>query len=297
MIHSLEPTSMEVLSHFYNHFKNRIMDSQIKIEHKSLLLTVIKLPVNQLSRLLTDSTLNNRSFSQAELDRLAHERYVRPLGELGKPHDYAITVNGIWYVEFNKNDMDINRLLDYFQETKLSFKVTNKPLKDIEKTILFAMIAIRNFSAALPMDLNTPSFGDYWIEIFDMCTNYLYKIEAVSKEKWNTLRPGNEHPISYVMRRANDLPQKTIHIYQTLGKHQYFLNVDHGDTPPQKQLLFLYKLILGHVETKELIKDIHAFCCDVAYDKSKNVRETFEYINPEWDTILEEALTKLYYEA
>jgi hypothetical protein len=193
--------------------------------------------------------------------------------------------------------MDINRLLDYFQETKLSFKVTNKPLKDIEKTILFAMIAIRNFSAALPMDLNTPSFGDYWIEIFDMCTNYLHKIEAVSKEQWNTFRPGNEHPISYVMRRANDLPQKTIHIYQTLGNHKYFLDVHHGDTPPQKQLLFLYKLILGSVETKELIKDIHSFCCDVAYDKSKNVKETFEFINPEWDTILEEALTKLYYEA
>ena len=230
-----------------------------------------------------------------DLESLAHNGYIRSLDELGKPYEYAITVAGIWCVELNKNEMDINRLLNYFQVTKLSFKVSSKPLQDIEKTILFAMIGIRNFSSAHPMDINNPSLREYWAEIFDMCAKYLRELKVVSKEKWNIFHPGNEHPISYVMRRRKDLPQKTFHIYQSLGNYKYFLDVDNGD--PQKQLFFLYKLIFGRAETKDLIKDIYSFCCDVAYDKSKNVRETFEYINPEWDTILEEAINKFYYEA
>lgn len=74
-------------------------------------------------------------------------------------------------------------------------------------------------------------------------------------------------------------------------------DVDNGNTPPQKQLLFLLKLILGKIETTERINEIYLSCCDIAYDKSKKVNETLKYINPEWDTILKEALKDLYYEA
>jgi hypothetical protein len=98
------------------------------------------------------------------------------------------------------------------------------------------------------------------------------------------------------MRHANDLPQKTMHIYQNLGNNKYFLDVDNKNISPQKQLLFLYKLIFGNIERKDQIEKTYWFCCDIAYDKTKNVRETLEYINPEWDTILKEALKDLYYE-
>jgi len=293
----LSSSSMEMLNHFYNRFKNRIIDSRIKIERKSLLFTIIKLPVNQLSRLLTDSTINSTSFSLTELESLSSSGYIRSLDELGKSYDYAITVKGIWCVELNKNEMNIDRLLDYFQENKLSFKITNKPLKDIEKIILWAMIAIRNFSSACPMDTKSRYFCDSWVEIFDSCTKYLHEIGAVNKDKWSTFQSGNEHPISYVMRHANDLPQKTIHIYQNLGSNKYFLDVDNGNAPPQKQLLFLFKLILGKLETKDQIDEIYSFFCDIAYDKSKNVNDKLKYISPEWDTILKEALKDLYYES
>jgi hypothetical protein len=296
MIPAFGPLAMDVLNHFYNRFKNRVIDSQIRIEQNSLLLTVIKLPVNQLSRLLIDSALSNITFSKEELVSLDYKGCIRSLDELGKPHDYVITAAGIWFVEFDKNQLDINRLVSYLQETKLSFKVSSKPLKNIEKTILFAMIAIRNFSFVSPMDINNESFRDDWIEIFDLCTKYLYKNEFVSKEKWNTFHPGNEHAITHVMRRANDLPQKTIHVYQPIGNNRYALDVDNADASPEKQLFFLFKLIFGKIATNEQVENIYSFCCDMAYDKSKQVRESFEYINPEWDTILKDALRRLYYE-
>jgi hypothetical protein len=297
MMPELDYESLQTLMHFYTSFRNKIIASQIKIENKSVLLTVIKLPVNELSRLLADSTLGNTSLSQREIDLLVYKGCIRALDELGKPHEYAITIAGIWYAESNNNEMDINRLLSYFQETKLSFKVSSKPLKDIEKNILFAMITIRNFSKTVPMDINTSLFRDSWIQIFDICNQFLHKIGVVSKENWNSFHPGNEHSISYVMRRANDLPQKTINIYQyqTPGNNKYFLDVDNQKIPAQKRLMFLCKLILGSIETNELVDSVHSFCCDVAYAKSKMVRESFEYINPDWDTILKDALRNLYY--
>lgn len=296
MIPVLDHHLMETLSHFYNSFKNRVIDSRIKVERKSMLLTITRVQANKLSRVLSDSALNNHSFSQTELDALAYKGYIRSLGELGKHYEYAITVKGIWCVEAYKNEMDIYRLLDYFQDTKLSFNVSSKPLKPIEKIILFAMITMRNFSRSLPMDIKSPSVGDYWVEVFDICTKQLYQVGVLNQEKWNTSQSGNEHPVSYVMRHANDLPQKTTHIYQNLGGNKYYLEVDNGNISPQKQLFSLFKLILGKIETKNQIDQIYTFCCDTAYSKSKNVNESLEYLDPTWDTTLKEALKDLYYE-
>src|SRR5687767_7025811 len=99
------------------------------------------------------------------------------------------------------------------------------------------------------------------------------------------------------MRHANDLPQKTTHIYENLGSNKYFLDVDNESIAPQRQLLSLFRLILGKIESKDQIDQIYSFCCDLAYSKSKNVNESLEYLDPKWDTILKEALKDLYYEA
>ncbi len=98
------------------------------------------------------------------------------------------------------------------------------------------------------------------------------------------------------MRRAQDLPQKTKHVFEFAGNSRYYLDMNSTGKEQKIKLIFLFSIIYSKIESKADIKNIHSFLCKSAYDKGKNVRESFEYIDHEWDTIIEESLNDFYYE-
>lgn len=291
----MDTESRDILIHFYNKLETNTIKNHSRLEADSLLLTLIKLPPNKVSKIISDSSINKTIFLGRNFDELVEKGLIKKADELGRSQEYIITAFGIWEIETVQKEFDIIKLLKYFQNTKLSFEISRKPLKNIEKTILFSLISIRNFSIHTAMDLNDQGIRDYWIDIFDSCHNFLYSIDIVNNVKWKTDRAGNEHPISYVMRRANDLPQKSQHIYQKTGSNVYYLDIDRPEVIPGENLQFLFELIIGDVGSIELINNIYTYLCDIAYDKGKNVRNNLDNINPEWDSILKDALDEFIF--
>jgi hypothetical protein len=296
IIPDLDEKLSNELKHFYNRLFNIFTSEKIKLIKGSLFITLIKMPPNRISKLLSDSALSNRAFYDADIRELMRDGYICESNDIEKKHEYIITALGIWTIETQMKKVDIAQLIGFFQDTKFSSGVSEKRLTDIEKIILTSMIAMRNFSLETAMDLNDKSKSDYWIEIFNDTAEYLKSRGCIGKSAWMPSRAGNEHPINNVMRRAQDLPQKTKLIYIAARNNRYHLDMVATGEEPRIKLKFLFLIIIGKVESKADIKNTHSFLCKSAYDKGKNVREGFEYIDPEWDSIIEDALDDFYYD-
>lgn len=296
MLPQLNEKLSNELKHFYNKLDNVLTVEKIKLIKESIFITLVKIPPNKISILLSNAALSDRAFYDADLRDLLKDGYICEVNDIEKKHDYSITALGIWTIETQMKRVDISKLIYFFQDTKFSSGVSEKPLSEIEKIILTSMVAMRNFSQDAAMDLNEKNKSDYWIDIFTETAEYLSSKGYIGKSDWMPSRAGNEHPINYVMRRAQDLPQKTKHIYVTAGNNKYYLDMITTIEKPKIKLKFLFSIIYGKVESKANIKNVHSFLCKAAYDQGKNVRESFEYINPDWDSIIEDALNDFYYD-
>jgi len=295
MITDSDQQTLEILNHFYNKLEINFMKSKKPIRGNSLLLTLITLKENLISELLTDSSINVTESLKDYYGNLVGKGYIRRSDDLEKNQDYILTAQGIWFYESNTKDLDVSHLLQYFESTYFTFKSRNKPLSDNEKIILISMIAIRNFSPGAAMDLSNPAMNDYWIEIFDSVNKFLLLEKMIKKTNWRDSGRGVEHPVPYAMRRVNNLPQKTKHIYKSMGGNKYYLDIDKASNTTKMRLIFLFRIVIGNIESKDQIKRIHSFLSDIAFDKGKYVRDNFVYINPEWDGVLREALDELYF--
>ena len=284
------------LRHFYNKLDNVLTGEKVKLIKESIFITLIKMPPNRITKLLADAALSDKAFYDADLRELMKGGYISESSDIEKIHQYLITALGIWTIETQMKKVDLPQVLQFFQETKFSSGVSDKPLDDKEKIILTSMIAIRNFSLSAAMDLNDKSKSDSWTEIVNETAKFLQMNGFIGKLNWIPSQAGNEHPVNYAMRRAQDLPQKSKHIYDSTGGNRYYLEINAKGEEPKTKLKFLFSIILGKVKSKADIKNIHTFLCNLAYDKGKNVRESFEYIDPKWDSIIEDALDDFYYD-
>jgi hypothetical protein len=285
-----------ILSHFYNKLVLIVKDEQKKLEKDSIYLTLLKLPQNKISRYLTESSIKGIEFNRDDLLQLSELKHIRPLDELGISREYIITIFGLWFVEESIGKIDLELMLNYLQDTKFSFKASKKPLKDIERIVLFSMLCIRNFNEITAMDLNDKQISDNWVGVFNSCSKFLVSLGMVKKEEWRTNREGNEHPISYVMRRANELERKSKHIYQKTGNNQYFLKLFENEKYNNKLLIYLFKLIFNKTDSLDTVNKIYDFCCDLAYDQGMKVRSNFDFIDPSWDSKLKDALQEFLYQ-
>jgi hypothetical protein len=296
MIPELSDKIINELLHFYNKLTNVMIGEKIKLIKESLFITLLKMPPNRISKLLSDAALSDKAFYDTDLKELMKGGYIIEASDIEKKHGYVITAMGIWTIETQMKKVDLSQVIQFIQETKFSSGVGEKPLDDKEKIILTSMIAIRNFSLDAAMDLNEKNKSDYWIEIVNETAKFLKQNGYISKSNWEPSQAGNEHPINNVMRRAQDLPQKTKHIYDSAGSYRYYLDIDKTGEESKTKLKFLFSILLTKVESKADIKTIHSYLCKSAYDHGKNVRESFEYIDPSWDSIIEDALDDFYYE-
>jgi hypothetical protein len=296
MNYDLSDNQENILQHFYLKLKEKYLTENSSLESASLLLSIIKLHQNNVSKLIQDSSLSGFSFEQNDLSKLHEKKLILKNESFGSTQDYRITSFGIWFIDSKINNLNLYSILEYFEKTKFSQIISQKPLRDIEKIVLLSLIGIRNFSLSSPMDLNENSITDKWISIFNLCSDFLLVNGEIKKSEWKSNKEGNEHPITYVMRRANNLPQKTKHVYQNTGNKNYFLDIENGNASPEYYLSFLIKLIFKPFSDTSMITKTHDFLSNIAFDEAKKVTDNLMYISPEWDTVVKSSLDNFFLE-
>lgn len=296
MNHTTEHKSLGILKKFYRKLYYNVLRSEKKLESDSVLLTLIKITSNKTSKLLNDSAIISTAFSQTDLELLLKKRYIRPSNENNKVEQYILTAQGIWCVEKVDKGFTEGTIINFIQNKYFSFSDTSKPLTDTEKVILLSMLGARTFSIDSPMDLNKRNVCDYWLTIFQQSYEFLQSQNWVKKNGLSFEKQGNEHPVVYAMRRANNLPRKTQHIYSFSNKNskQYFLDLFENGTLSLPKLKILFKLIFENIDDLDCRDRILQFCEYVAYEKSKYVKENFKFIDNKCDTLLKESLTQIY---
>lgn len=285
-----------MLYQFYKNLKQNVLNYKNNLIEDSVLLTLLNTSSNKMSELLHEASIDSLIIDDGVLNTLVENNLVRRSDFFGQFQSYVITAFGIWNVEKEENIIDISKFLKYIQDDKFSSKVSKQKLNDKEKIVLFSLISMRNFSSDVAMDLNRKATLDYWTDVLDDCNSYLFEMNVTSKESWKSNSSGNEHPVSYLMRRANKLPQKSRHIYQASGNKRYYLDIVSVEGNSKKKLAFVFGLIFDEIRSLEMVCSIHNFLCDLANDKGKYVRKSLDNINSEWDDIIEDALKSYYHE-
>lgn len=288
-------TTMVLKSLYEKLFQNLVL-SRKKIVKKSALLTLIKLSSNDTFKIVSNSSRNFDNSFRKELDTLEKMGLISHPDDKDKLDEVVITVKGIWYVEKSQNILDINEILSYIQTTKFEFSSARQELNDTEKVILYSMLAVRVFSQHITMDLNTPELCNKWQEIIEDITipflqkNQLIKLKSVVEKK-----TGNEHPISYLMRHANNLPKKTNNLFVPTKKNQYYLDINFENRNKSlSQITYLLKKIVPNMSSMQLTSDIYDFFCRVAHNQSLYVTNSFDFITPSWDQNYKECLDRIY---
>jgi hypothetical protein len=295
MSYQIDTDLLNELKHFYKKLEFILCNEKIKIYDDSIFITLIKVSPNKISKLLSGSALKAQSFYDPDLRKLEENDYITEVNDIKNKNYYVITAHGIWVYENYLNKISIDKLMNFYQKTKFSSVIGKKPLSNIEKLILTSLIAIRNFSKKTAMDLNDKNKQKQWIGIFNDTAEFLSKKGYISNSNWMPSKQGIEPPINYIMRRAQDLPQKSKHVYSIPGNYNYFLELN-KEEEPSIRLKFLFSIILIKLNSKSDIDEIYTFLSTSAYNKAKNVRSDFDFVNPDWDSIIKKALTDFYYD-
>jgi hypothetical protein len=284
----------EILLKFYAKLESNIKTSERKLECDSVLFTLMKITSNKASKLLNESSITSRVFDKERIRLLESRDFIRAADDKDKYDEYVLTCQGIWEVEKEKLGADENTILRFIQKKYLSFSVKQKPLSEIERVIILSMIGTRVFSSETPMDLSDPNVRDHWLQIFRDCSVFLMKYKRGSTKTLVLEKQGNEHPIAYAMRHANDLPIKTKQIFVFGSGKRYYLDISEGGKPSKAKIEHLLRLVFGELDRLNQIEEIRAFCESIANEKGKFVRDTFEFIDHDTDSLIHDSLRQFY---
>lgn len=282
----------EVIRQAYSTLYENIQRKKGGLTKGSVLLSLISMTSNPRFELLKSSAFSGRGIPRARLEELLAKKWVR---RLDTPDKYVITAYGIWEVEEKEETLNTEKLVEYLEDEIFDlYKVSEKPLKDSEKLILFSMITARAFSDKVTVNLKKDEIAsETWKEIFDTVYNEMRTLGLISttKEKLYENKP-NETSISYIFRRVNDLHKKTQGIFVQTGKQKYFLDIYDSTNLDVERLKYLFRLIFSerHFSAEE-IDSIYEFMSNIAYKKNGYIFETGEHFaRPVFDNVIREAL-------
>ena len=208
--------SSNYLNALYDRLYNSLIAINKKPVHGSVLLAMTKLSSNDRFTVMANSAQKFGKVYNQDLLPLKEKGYIKKSEISSKSNTYVITALGIYYIEFNKSIIDLNQILKFIQEDSLDFPMSNKPFKDKEKAIIFSLIAFRTFDDETMMDLNGEVQSAKWSEIIGNQINlFLASKKVIDASKIFSSKSGYENPVSYIIRRLNDLPKKTRNLFTT----------------------------------------------------------------------------------
>lgn len=290
---TLDQDSGKYLKRLYQSLYDAIEKKKKKLFRNSIILTFFKTTSNNRSQFLNDSSIPGHRIPKEILRKLENENLVRSTSEY---KNYAITCKGVWLIESSNKNIGTQELIGYIDAEYFNlFEKSNKPIRESDKVILFAMIATRTFSDKSPVDLSKSDYvKNAWGKIFELTQKKLVEYEIISSKLSDILKEGgNVHPVSDLFRHATELPKITKGIYVPKRDYKYYLNLYKNGKIDEENLVFLIKIIFnGKNLSISNLEDINNFCSHIAHDESAFVLNPSENIfwKHEYDDIIREAL-------
>jgi hypothetical protein len=284
----------QLLRIFYLKLHDIISRGEKNLYKKSLLFTLARVSSNKASKYLNESSIRFSLLDKDVFKELAEKMLIR-CGD--SSHDeYILTADGIWEFEKTNYGLTERDLVEYIQSKNFSLAPASNGLNDRERVILFALIGIRNFSFESAMDLNDEATPEYWLDILNESYKFLLDNKFIKQDKTIFAKQGNEHPVSYLMVRLNDLPKATKHIFAYGKNRKYYIDILENGSISKDKLLFLFKLVLGKLSDMQKLNGVVEFCSYLANEKSKFVRGNFAFIDASTSLLLKDALQTFYVE-
>lgn len=288
--------NLDFLEKFYQKLYDNL-EKLNKLKENSIIISFLYIKSNDQYRLLNESSIFSYKIPKEIINNLQERKLIRNTDTL---NNYVITAKGIWDIENKKNILNEIKLINYIDNKFFNvYKLSEKPLTDKQKVILFSMLAARTFSEKSSIDLKKDeSVMNTWKEIVDKSYETLTSLHIISELDKDDLfgkkeNKGNEKPVSHLYRHTDELPKKTRGLFKAIGKQKYFLDVSKDSEISKDSLGFLFKQIF---ESKVLslteINEIDTFCQEIAFTKNIYVFDPREHIfsKPEYDEIIRETL-------
>jgi hypothetical protein len=296
MIEDLDQSTILILNVLYEKLVQSMTLANKRLLDNSIFLTLLKLTSNDTYKIIRNASFKFEKAFYKEITNLESLKYVSKPDDKEKLDELVITAHGIWYIESTKGIIELNDVLNYIQDTKLEFPKAKLALVDSEKVIIYSLLAIRTFSDVATMDLNSPDLCNKWQDIIEnIIIPHLRESKIIKLESVIDKKTGTEDPISYLMRHANNLPQKTNNLFVPTKKNKYYLSLNTNHKGKGiNQVSFLLNKIIPKIDSIQMSSNLLKFLCDVAHNQSLYVTPTFEFITNSWDQILKESLEQLY---
>lgn len=288
--------NLDFLEKFYQKLYDNL-EKINKLKENSIIISFLYIKSNDQYRLLNESSIFSYKIPKEIINNLQDRKLIRNTDTL---NNYVITAKGIWDIENKKNILNEIKLINYIDNKFFNvYKLSEKPLTDKQKVILFSMLAARTFSEKSSIDLKKDeTVMNAWKEIVDKSYEKLTSLDIISELEKDDLygkkeNKGNEKPVSHLYRHTDELPKKTRGLFKAIGKQKYFLDISKDSEISKESLGFLFKQIF---ESKVLslteINDIDTFFQEIAFTKNIYVFDPREHIfsKPEYDEIMRETL-------
>ena len=262
------------------------------LKNNSVIISLMRMRSNRRLQILEECSINLGTFPTRIKDELLRENLMRPTDKLD---EYAMTAKGIWNIE--KVKISPEDLIEYIGKAYFgNYEDIEKSLKEKEKVVLFAMMAIRAFSNESCINLKKDSkMLEKLKELLDDSYEKLKSLNLISGNESKDIYGGSntESKISYLFRHLNDLPKKTKHLFVFAGGSAYFLNLSNNNKIDKEKTAYILKQIWGEKKlNKGQIQEVYDFLCKTASSKSIFIFNEGErtFSNPSYDNPIKESL-------
>ncbi|MFW6026291.1 MAG: hypothetical protein ACOCRX_08105 [Candidatus Woesearchaeota archaeon] len=290
----------KILNAFYEKLKNNLIRNKITIRNKSILWTMLSVNSKKREKLLVASSYPSDSFTANKLKKLEELNFITSYTGILNIGEYILTAKGIWEIDKKTQNLSEYNLIQFFQEKDFDINVNREPLSDRERVAIFALLCMRKFSLECSMDLNNKTYHKGWIKIFRKAFNFLRENNYLNQKNISfdefINNKGSEPPIEYIMRRLNSLYKKSGHLFINDGKKKYYLDIVSNENIDTKRLKHAFKLVFTSLSDYGSTLIIGDFCNETANEMAKEVESNYQFINPNYDEIIEDTLKEFYRE-
>lgn len=277
----------------------------LKVKDGSIINVIISKTNNTRSSLLANCSMDSVVMDPCVAKELEDGRFIFMIN----PTSYAISFNGIWFVETRMNIMDEDELVDwiqskYFSPLGIDF---NKEVGDRNRCMAFMLIAMRSFS--LDSSMNIEKSDDrrkMWWAILKEVSVFLYEIGIVKKvitdddfiDKKTKKMRGSDDPIVNIARHSYSLKMPSGGRYNSSNLQYWFTIDDHDDDAMVSDLSNLIRLVFGIIgkEQAKAMGNYSNELCEKYGWKLEQYSSDTKYLDTYYDKVIKEAYMSAHHE-
>lgn len=292
---SNEDLDYEVLELFYKVLRKSAVD---KLNKKDpLFFQFMEITSGNRTELIRNSAVNivYEPISAESIEKLIEKKFIM---KMECNTCYALTAKGIFSVEEHLNLIDLTKLLDLIQVKYFTILNENVKLTDTEKTVILALLSSRSFSIEACMNMDSlRTEEDSWLRIFKRSALLLKEMGVINSipKKLNETEGSAELALAYIMRRLNNLQEKTKNLYRFNKKSCFYLDLKRNGEISVQDMTKLFRKVFDQTLTTNELEKINQFIAMIASEEiiQMSWHEGRIYCNPKMNLMMEEALNNV----